>query len=145
MKTLIHFSTMKIRFLLLPPLREVTHYILDVTASLFPFPQSFARSMYCRDLDLASVGCLSIPGIISFRLLCKIRGPVQQDFVMHTQDSFHVLCVQKYKCLKKSSMALFLPSNIHQGDEIFSVQSRGMQCAFMSLSALSFRFIVLLF
>ena len=32
-------------------------------------------------------------------------------------------------------MALFLSSNIHQGDEIFSVQSRGKQCAFMSLSA----------
>ena len=31
-------------------------------------------------------------------------------------------------------MALFLSSNIHQGDEIFSVQSRGKQCAFMSLS-----------
>ena len=32
-------------------------------------------------------------------------------------------------------MALFLSSDIHQGDEIFSVQSRGKQCAFMSLSA----------
>ena len=44
-------------------------------------------------------------------------------------------------------MALFLPSNINQlqGDEIFSVQSGGQQCAFMSLSALSFRFVVLLF
>ena len=44
-------------------------------------------------------------------------------------------------------MALFIASNIHQGDEIFSVQSRGRQCALkaMSLSALSFGFIVLLF
>ena len=33
-------------------------------------------------------------------------------------------------------MALFLSSYIHQGDDIFSVQSRGKQCAFMSLSAL---------
>jgi hypothetical protein len=33
-------------------------------------------------------------------------------------------------------MALFLSSDIHQGDDIFSVQSRGKQCAFMSLSAL---------
>ena len=32
-------------------------------------------------------------------------------------------------------MALFLSANIHQGDELFSVQSRGKQCAFMSLSA----------
>jgi hypothetical protein len=33
-------------------------------------------------------------------------------------------------------MALFLSSEIHQGDDLFSVQSRGKQCAFMSLSAL---------
>ena len=44
-------------------------------------------------------------------------------------------------------MALFISSNIHQGDEIFSVQSSGKQCALkaMSLSPLSFGFIVLLF
>jgi hypothetical protein len=33
-------------------------------------------------------------------------------------------------------MALFLSSYIHQGDYLFSVQSRGKQCTFMSLSAL---------
>jgi hypothetical protein len=33
-------------------------------------------------------------------------------------------------------MAQFLCSYIHQGDDLFSVQSRGKQCAFMSLSAL---------
>ena len=33
------------------------------------------------------------------------------------------------------SMALFLSCEIHQGDDLFSVQSRGKQCAFMSLSA----------
>ncbi len=33
-------------------------------------------------------------------------------------------------------MEIFLSSDIHQGDELFSVQSRGKQCAFMSLSAL---------
>ena len=33
-------------------------------------------------------------------------------------------------------MALFLSSNIHQGDEMFTVPSRGKQCAFMSLSAI---------
>ena len=32
-------------------------------------------------------------------------------------------------------MPLFLSSNIHQGDEHFSVESRGRQCALMSLSA----------
>ena len=34
------------------------------------------------------------------------------------------------------SMALFFSSYIHQGNDLFSVQSRGKQCAFMSLSAL---------
>ena len=33
-------------------------------------------------------------------------------------------------------MALFFSSYIHQGNDLFSVQSRGKQCAFMSLSAL---------
>ena len=33
-------------------------------------------------------------------------------------------------------MALFLSANIHQGDELFSLSSRGKQRAFMSLSAL---------
>ncbi len=36
-------------------------------------------------------------------------------------------------------MALFLGfinGNMHQGDELFSVLSRGKQCAFMSLSAI---------
>ncbi len=33
-------------------------------------------------------------------------------------------------------MALFLSADIHQGDEHFSVHSRGKQCAFMSLSVL---------
>jgi hypothetical protein len=33
-------------------------------------------------------------------------------------------------------MTLFLSGNIHQGTEIFSVHSRGKQCAFTSLSAL---------
>ncbi len=30
-------------------------------------------------------------------------------------------------------MALFLSTDIHQGDERFSILSRGNQCAFMSL------------
>ncbi len=33
-------------------------------------------------------------------------------------------------------MALFFSADIHQGDEHFSVHSRGKQCAFMNLSAL---------
>ncbi len=34
------------------------------------------------------------------------------------------------------SLALFFSADIHQGDEHFSVHSRGKRCAFMSLSAL---------
>ena len=33
-------------------------------------------------------------------------------------------------------MALFLSGNIHQGNELFSADSRGKQCAFITLSAL---------
>ena len=33
-------------------------------------------------------------------------------------------------------MELFLSANIHQGNDLFSVYSRGKQCAFMCLSAL---------
>ena len=33
-------------------------------------------------------------------------------------------------------MELFLSANVHQGDELFSIQSRGKQCAFMSLCAI---------
>jgi hypothetical protein len=33
-------------------------------------------------------------------------------------------------------MGLFFSSYVHQGNNLFSVQSRGKQCAFMSLSAL---------
>ena len=32
-------------------------------------------------------------------------------------------------------MALFLCATMHQGDERFNVQTRGKQCAFMSLAA----------
>ena len=39
--------------------------------------------------------------------------------------------------LKKNQVSrqLFLSANVHQGDELFSIQSRGKQCAFISLSA----------
>ena len=33
-------------------------------------------------------------------------------------------------------MALFLSAYMHQGDDLFSAESRGKQCAFMSLSAI---------
>jgi hypothetical protein len=37
---------------------------------------------------------------------------------------------------KQVSMALFLSADVHQGDDLFSAQSRGKQCAFMSLLAI---------
>jgi hypothetical protein len=43
---------------------------------------------------------------------------------------------KKFSENKLVSMALFLSSNIHQGDDLFSVHSRGKQCAFMTLSAI---------
>jgi hypothetical protein len=71
----------------------------------------------------------------------------RQDFVLRTQ--LHVLKNQDfhtsflYGCKLSNifgkiqvSMALVLSSEIHQGDDLFSVQSRGKQCAFMSLSAI---------
>jgi predicted nucleic acid-binding Zn finger protein len=72
----------------------------------------------------------------------------KQDFVLRTH--LHVLQESKdftsfsYGCKRSKifgkiqvSMALFLSSKICQGDDLFySVQSRGKQCAFMSLSAL---------
>ena len=110
--------------------------------------------MYCRDRDLVSF-CLSVckdvcrnpGGIIKLqgRLLKEGSGQ-KQDIVLRTH--LHVLqdfyksvsygCKRSSKILGKIqvSMALFLSSYIHQGDDIFSVQSRGKQCAFMSLSAL---------
>ena len=74
-----------------------------------------------------------------------MKGQVQQDFVyarsFGNRNPSIVLSVFKTSRVKKNisrnqvSIALFLSSNIHQGDEIFSVQSRGMQCAFMTHSA----------
>ena len=108
--------------------------------------------MYCRNRDLVSVCkdvCRNPGGIIKLqgRLLKEGSGQ-KQDIVLRTH--LHVLQESKdfYKSVscgcKKSkilgkiqvSMALFLSSYIHQGDDIFSVQSRCKQCAFMSLSAL---------
>jgi hypothetical protein len=44
---------------------------------------------------------------------------------------------------KHLNQICYLSSNIHQGNEIFSVHSRGKQCAFMSLSAVNRPLIVL--
>ena len=93
--------------------------------------------MYCRDRDLVSVCkdvCRNPGGIIKLqeRLLNEGSG-----------QNMKIIQAFKYGCKRSKifgniqvSMALFLCSYIHQGDYLFSVQSRGKQCAFMSLSAL---------
>ncbi len=61
---------------------------------------------------------------------------------MRTQVSFHVPIILQFsvkleckrsKISRKTqvSMALFLSTDIHQGDERFSILSRGNQCAFI--------------
>ena len=93
--------------------------------------------MYCRDRDLVSVCkdiCNNPGGIIKLqeRLLNEGSG-----------QNMKIIQAFKYGCKRSKifgniqvSMALFLCSYIHQGDYLFSVQSRGKHCAFMSLSAL---------
>ena len=46
------------------------------------------------------------------------------------------MCSRFYKFEVICTNAKDLSSDIHQGDELFSVQSRWKQCAFMSLSAI---------
>jgi hypothetical protein len=60
-----------------------------------------------------------------------------QDFTIGLHTGFFYGCkLSKIFGKIQVSMALFLSSEIHQGDDLFSVQSRGKQCAFMSLSAI---------
>ena len=83
-----------------------------------------------------------------------MRGEFEQYFVVcvhvFTQFPFHVLaarfCIELLyfwmrMIRQKSSQQnpgnfLFFSADFHQGNERFSVHSRGKQCAFMSLSAL---------
>ena len=100
-------------------------------------------TMYSRNLDL----CLSskkdvvIPG--EFRNLqvnlesegCfrTIFCPARACFCSRRQGILHFWM---RTIRHELSVALFLSVNIHQGNERFSVYSRGKQCAFMSLSEL---------
>ena len=107
------------------------HTNLDVTA--FPLGPVL-RAIYVLSKSrscvwLRRVRCLSIfRGKHSFRYVCKMRGRFNNTLYMCC------LCSRVKKNISRNqvSIALFLSSNIHQGDEIFSVQSRGMQCAFMT-------------
>ena len=75
-------------------------------------------------------------------------GGHKQDFVLRTHrlsaiaacsvlsiKAFHGYNLLVLREQIQVSMALFLSTNIHQGDNLFSVQSRDKQCAFMSLVA----------
>ena len=75
-------------------------------------------------------------------------GGHKQDFVLRTHrlsaiaacgvlsiKDFHGCNLLVLREQIQVSMALFLSTNIHQGDNLFSVQSRDKQCAFMSLVA----------
>ena len=43
---------------------------------------------------------------------------------------------RKVQVITRVSMTLFVSANTHQGAECFNTESRGKQCAFMSLSAI---------
>ena len=71
-----------------------------------------------------------------------MRGAVDKTNVSPCAHCSRFFKLLKYECKRlkifgkiQVSMALFLSCEIHQGDDLFSVQSRGKQCAFMSLSA----------
>ena len=109
-----------------------------------------SRSCVCLYVCRNSGSIIKLPGC-----LLNEGGGHKQDFVLRTHRPNaiqgavllqRVACSQEVKdfhgcnllVLRKQiqvSMALFLSTNIHQGDNLFSVQSRGKQCAFMSLSA----------
>ena len=100
--------------------------------------QSFARVMYCRDRDLVSVCrdvCRNPGGIIKLQERLLNEGSGQN---MKIIQAFKIYGCKRSKIFGniQVSMALFFSSYIHQGNDLFSVQSRGKQCAFMSLSAL---------
>ena len=97
--------------------------------------------MYCRDRDLVSV-CLS-----ACKDVCRNPGGIikLQERLLNEGSGQNMKIIQafKYGCERSKifgniqvSMGLFFSSYVHQGNDLFSVQSRGKQCAFMSLSAL---------
>jgi hypothetical protein len=76
-------------------------------------------------------------GAVRNKILYCARNSKNQDFTIGFHTGFLYACkLSKIFGKIQVSMALFLSSEIHQGDDLFSVQSRGKQCAFMSLSAI---------
>ena len=92
--------------------------------------------------------------IISFKYLNYFEGGGRESFpIMRTHACF-LPCARESRTRREVKvfknerqtmeniqknqlgMGLFLSAYIHQGDDLFSAQSRGKQCAFMSLSAI---------
>ena len=93
-----------------------------------------SRSRSCVCLSVCKDVCRNPGGIIKLqeRLLNEGSG-----------QNMKIIQAFKYGCERSKifgniqvSMGLFFSSYVHQGNDLFSVQSRGKQCAFMSLSAL---------
>ena len=86
----------------------------------------------CKDV------CRNPGGIIKLQERLLNEGSGQNMKII--QAFKYGLCTdardQKYSETFRYCVALFFSSYIHQGNDLFSVQSRGKQCAFMSLSAL---------
>ena len=79
------------------------------------------------------------------KLLAKHGGSTKNRLTWYAHASafdFHVVKFWSTAYYTKTLwhlqviMELFLSANIHQGNDLFSVYSRGRQCAFMCLSAL---------
>ena len=98
--------------------------------------------MYSRNLDLC-LRDVRFPGV-SFLNVFINNGGLANISASHVVSNFNfdanykqseqgTTVFRKYQV----SMPLFVSSNVHQGDEHFSVQSRGRQCAFMSLLAVN--------
>ena len=103
------------------------HTILDMACV-----QSFDRAMYSRpDLEFSLFGC--------WMDACRHYViPYGRNPTWFGGSSAHVLVHVACLLTRLTSFSkfLFCCGNIHQGHECFSGQSRGKQCAFMSLSAL---------
>ena len=131
--------------------------ILFLTTSVvFPEPTRPSlspRFIYSRDLDLCPSVCLSVNGGDEFSYVCGNKGLVvggRTKFVCNAHAFHSMWSSVLFVCGQASvrpvfrnvfgrhfqvTMALFLCATMHQGDERFSVQTRGKQCAFMSLAA----------
>ena len=123
----------------------VTFQFLMRSVSFAPDPPDLSnRSMYCRNLNfcLWLVGDVRFSGEQDFSFFNEYGGggggARKQDitnFYMYSGgDVSKTKPGQKVQVNTKVSINLFVSTNTHQGGESFSIESRGKQCTFMSLS-----------